>query len=1129
MSAGHSTTAPCATSPAPEVSMTDAEQTRPAGGDSEMQDAGEVRPSYTYRKKLTELGRAEREAVLSPYPELYADKLTMSDGFALSTEGIFDLRGADIPTHLPPFIREANRRECILGLQMPDSTIDEEDMTPDDEFQEPPPPIFIGASIKPQESGPQKRDNEGQAKGNKKQKKKGGNKSNAGPSTQPALKDMVKVALHLDSQTPHIEITTRKLGAAKGKNDLLRLRLFASDLELSHKGSIYLKITTDIIKFDEEVTTSTGGNVEMSEVNDMNNAGQIVMLGFALKPARRNWSGLPESELCAIRARTRQESIRDKTLTRDLAVQNLDKAQFVYLLFPLYGESDRKIWEDINAHMRRVFTLAKRIGNFWFYRLQLAANGIEANKLEESSLPRIRFEVPRWLVDVWEFECRNINGKVEIIKAMPRSWKYHKFFDQYNNPDESAFLLKLGVQGEEARQNRDLNEYVQNKNGNHFRGLWTELGEPGHYAVQIFMSNNEELDERDIRMPGLDTRVELNVDAFDPANPVQARTRRYRGAVCEDIFNNGASFCCVVRGQKFSGNLALGIEFPLLVSYTIDTVPQERQMLAIRQLQEINSLSKPSGVDLKALFLGCRKPAPQVEFLALETKPEQLATLKANLRSRRSNEMQTASVVATTTSLSGLTVIQGPPGTGKTDTAISIGSAHLQMGRKVMFTAPMNEAVVNLHESFVKGVANGKALSLNDSQYVLFTGAHRTISAADRLRHTQELKTQDPTVSEEDVEFMLNAGNIIAHYARTTSGAKTPGYEWTFGYKLRKMIELWASLPVDIAHPYRADARRYMEYTALVPVTHDRADKKDLLAALGSLEEFLAHYYLKHEVVAVFVTLSSSAHITLVTSFDPVELLIDEGAHESLAGLAVPCGAYKHSIKHITLAGDHNQGKPVYIAKDSNLGHGALSRNLFAELAKDPSQQHPVFLLGESYRMTPDLLTFVQKFYPPGALKAFDGAGNIDRELQNSLRQFWALRLRESFQGKSSQVCIDVSGRENAHEQVSNSTTKCNRGEARVIADLCKELLSFEPVSTTGNKCRAVNADDINIVTPYTGQVLEIRKALLAHGITTIRNTWTTAHSQGKQGGLTIFSPVINIGTTQPQGNDKIPMSFLVY
>jgi len=38
-------------------------------------------------------------------------------------------------------------------------------------------------------------------------------------------------------------------------------------------------------------------------------------------------------------------------------------------------------------------------------------------------------------------------------------------------------------------------------------------------------------------------------------------------------------------------------------------------------------------------------------------------------------------------------------------------------------------------------------------------------------------------------------------------------------------------------------------------------------------------------------------------------------------------------------------------------------------------------------------------------------------------------------------------------------------------------------------------------------------------------NIWTTAHSQGKQGGITIFSPVINIGKSRPGTDDKVPMT----
>src|SRR5690242_6612769 len=69
--------------------------------------------------------------------------------------------------------------------------------------------------------------------------------------------------------------------------------------------------------------------------------------------------------------------------------------------------------------------------------------------------------------------------------------------------------------------------------------------------------------------------------------------------------------------------------------------------------------------------------------------------------------------------------------------------------------------------------------------------------------------------------------------------------------------------------------------------------------------------------------------------------------------------AYKSSVKHITLAGDHQQGAPIFAASDSNVGHGVLSRNLFQEIAEDQAGQHTSVALNKSYRCVKGLLKFI--------------------------------------------------------------------------------------------------------------------------------------------------------------------------
>lgn len=105
--------------------------------------------------------------------------------------------------------------------------------------------------------------------------------------------------------TLHIEITTRKLGGAKGQSDLLTLRLIAQDLELDFSKHIPLNVQPtgqyDKAKWSEKMwteysTNDTVSNVEVKEPSDMRDANRLIKICFAVKPGCRDWSGLMTNE-----------------------------------------------------------------------------------------------------------------------------------------------------------------------------------------------------------------------------------------------------------------------------------------------------------------------------------------------------------------------------------------------------------------------------------------------------------------------------------------------------------------------------------------------------------------------------------------------------------------------------------------------------------------------------------------------------------------------------------------------------------------------------------------------------------------------------------------------------------------
>lgn len=266
-----------------------------------------------------------------------------------------------------------------------------------------------------------------------------------------------------------------------------------------------------------------------------------------------------------------------------------------------------------------------------------------------------------------------------------------------------------------------------------------------------------------------------------------------------------------------------------------------------------------------------------------------------------------------------------------------------------------------------------------------------------------------------------------------------PEAEWTFGRKLRNAIANWA----ESECPEKEDAQLYLHQINDVRYAGYPKVEKAVLREINYLENKLGRADLSKEVKIVFCTLSTSAHESLVSAFKPSVAIIDDAAHESLAGLVTLLGAYKDDVKHVVLAGDHKQGRGVYAAKESNLGHNMLSLNLFEKAVDNNRGKYECFQLTQSHRMLPALLEFTKRFYKQ-QLKAADGSREIEAELQVTLKAYWKARLRENLRGSFSQIALDCSGDDVGHAQHQGDQSRFNTSEAKAIAWTVKDMLAVQ-------------------------------------------------------------------------------------
>lgn len=1087
-------------------------------------------------KKLKELTPAMEAAIDADTKVNYFDNTVIrhesaaGEEVAIRTDDIFRRRGHDNSRSTPSVFQEDQKAECIVAIRGRERVESSDGAVG---VAAAPTATYLGAPF-----------------ANKDNKRK----HQTGKKPIPARPlHIIKLGVNLDSQTPNIQLTTRLEGSEKDKSaseGVVFTRFYAQDLRLRDDytaGVIfrpYLETNDHDLPAGIEADEQNPGTVSTTTLLKMHEKGRLFELTLLLNPERpaQIWTGIRQSEVEAIR----QRAPGVKTEVRDRLIQGIDKADAIHIYLDCESKNGIQNLAAMADYASRIFTMSMTFGNFWFYRGQLLSAGMDPNLIEGTELPKFNFEIPRWMVTSYELdEEEDGNGSFKYSHTRPYTWCSHRYFTEYPNANEAAFLLKLGVDGEQKWQSRALAELVQSRSRIFFRGSFRALeGLPGAYIVQITMEDDANIISRGLRIPSAGTRIMLKVDPNDPDFPNPARMASFRGSVCQDLFEEGATFVCLVHGppEVFTSRdpLAFDVPYPIYIGYLIDDLPHARQMRAIEELQVIDSTNKPAGVDLKALFFHDSAPAPDTGIMArnftasVSTDASGLTTKFDDFRKdidglpkkAKANKVQAEAIVNTAQSPTGLTVVQGPPGCGKTMAIKLIGLAHLRQGHKVMYCTPQNQTILNIYDSFEKFVKsdNRRFTFLQNHEYVHFTGAFSKIVDSERLMVKQKLMAKYNELSDEDADSqateLMNVDNLLIQYARlsiTQAGVATD-IKWTFGAKLLARIQLWASQDGTEAH--QAHARKYLELTEQLPFCMTK-DRREFLEIIGDYEYALCAYYLRHDVKVVFCTLSTSAHPLLHKFFEFEELIIDESPDESIGGMATVCEAFKHCIQHITLAGDHLQGKTNFAAKERNIGHAMLSRNLFQEICEDPRKIHAVYQLKENYRMHPELFEFTAQFYKD-AMTCHQTNSTMEVMLRRTLKAYWASRLRENFRGSPLQVAIDVNSE--GHAQAEGSTSRFNTAEAECIAWTIHDQLCF-PAPERG---RALTPEDIGIITPYTAQVLEIKKCLRKKGINDNRIlVATTNHAKGKERLVTYFSIVINSGVPRLTSKDHIPIGFV--
>lgn len=217
---------------------------------------------------LQDLDDPLRNLVRSRRPDLYPQRLSVTQGLDVDARDLFELRGVDVPTTLSSWLRYRNRRVCLVGFA-PEKAV------PGELF-------LVGRSLVPNKSvqaqnqGPVNVSSNSTSKKCKgKAKVKAANAIDIDQKAAPTLVyDSIKAAFHLDSETPHIELTTRKAGQALGTSDKLSMRIYAEDIAIGEDNLAMISFKP-ANELDEFVAPATGdaGNASLHELNQLRREG----------------------------------------------------------------------------------------------------------------------------------------------------------------------------------------------------------------------------------------------------------------------------------------------------------------------------------------------------------------------------------------------------------------------------------------------------------------------------------------------------------------------------------------------------------------------------------------------------------------------------------------------------------------------------------------------------------------------------------------------------------------------------------------------------------------------------------------------------------------------------------------
>ncbi len=391
-------------------------------------------------------------------------------------------------------------------------------------------------------------------------------------------------------------------------------------------------------------------------------------------------------------------------------------------------------------------------------------------------------------------------------------------------------------------------------------------------------------------------------------------------------------------------------------------------------------------------------------------------------------------------------LIHGPPGTGKTITCVEAIAQLVSRGCKILASADSNVAVDNLVERLDKIGVN-----------VVRIGHPARVIASLRRRSLDYLVLNVPDYIKAQ-ELRERAYEI----KERMKGFVVPEMRWRRGLSDEAIMELASE-----GKTTRGISRKKIEGMRKWLDLKPRVDK--LFGDARELEERAIKGIIEDAEVICATNSTAGSELLKREKFDFA--VIDEATQSTEPSSLIAMLKAKRFI----MAGDHKQLPPTILNEEA--ARRRFTRSLFERLLALHGDRIRV-MLDVQYRMNEEIAEFPNSEFYDGKLKADESVKrrtveDLLQSMPGPIAEYVDQTLLNFVTGKKPFLFIDTSGSDEFRERVrSGSTSRENRGEAKLVKDVAERLLS-----------QGIRPEDIAIISPYVDQVALIRKMLRVDGL----------------------------------------------